>query len=256
MQFNPTSGSQGIVHEIDFLCDSDSTSYPTADKVRRVNAALEELIADIINADGNWQWDDTNHTDRPVATFTLVEGREDYALTTDYLQIEAVEILSSGSPAKFKRIKPLDHAEIPGNLSPEEYFGLKSDGTPATGFPEYWDMEGDTLFLYPAPTSTSVTLASGGRIWTKRTADLFTASDTTQEPGLPSTHHILLAYMAALPYNAIYHPGRVAWLERKIGSADSTHPLYGGMRKSLLEHFAHRLKAEHKIMRLKRIQYI
>jgi len=246
MQFNPSSGSQGIINEIDFLCDSNSTSYPLADKTRRVNAAYEELISLIINADGTYQFDDTNLTDEPVGTFTLVEGQENYSFTTEYLQIEAIEILDTGSPATFIRIKPLDHSEIPNNMSPEQYFGLESDGSPSTGFPQYYDIVGDTIRLYPAPTSTSVTLASGGQIWFKRTADLFTTADTSQEPGLPSTHHILLAYMAALPYNSVYHPRRTPWLERKIES----------MKDSLLKHYAFREKGKRKVMRMKKINYI
>lgn len=244
MQFNPGS-SNGILDEINSICDSDSTSYPTADKTRRVNAAYEELIGDIINADGTWQYDDTNLTDHPIGTGTLVEGQEDYAFATEYLQIEQVEILDNASPAFYRKIKPLDKGEL-GDLSTEEYFGLTTAGNPQIGFPEYFDQVGDTIRLYPAPTATSCTLASGLKIYFKRTADLFTTADTTQSPGLPSTHHILLAYMASVPYCMSYKKDRVAWLEKKIDA----------MKKTLLQHYAHREKAKRKIMRNKEINYI
>lgn len=241
MQLNPGS-SAGLVDEIDTICDTDTSSYPLADKVRRINAAYEELIGDIINADGTYEYDDTNHTDLPRGTGNLVEGQQDYAFASEYLQITQIEI--KGTDGTYRKIKPLDYREL-GDMSPQEYFGMTS-GSPSKGFPEYFDQLGDTIFLYPAPTSTSVTLTAGIRIWFKRTADLFTTSDTTQSPGLPSTHHILLAYMASVPYCAVYHPDRVGWLEKKIGD----------MRRTLLQHYAHREKTKRNIMTPARISYI
>jgi len=236
MQLNPGS-SNGILDEINSLCSTDATSYPTADKVRRVNSAYEELIGDIINADGTWQYDDTNLTDQPIGSGNLVEGQEDYSFASEYLQIEQVEILDSNSPAVYHKIKPLDRSEL-GDMSTEEYFGVTGAGNPQTGFPEYFDQVGDTIRLYPAPTSASVTLTAGIKIYFKRTADLFTTADTTQEPGLPSTHHVLLAYMASVPYCAVYKQNLVPWLEKKIDS----------MKKTLIEHYAHREKAKRKMI--------
>src|SRR3990167_1602228 len=105
---------QGIVEEIDRLCDSDDTSYPRPDKTSRVNNALEKVICCIITADGTWQFDDTNFTDHPRGTGTLVEGQEDYSFASEYLDIEAVEVLDTASPAIYIRLKPLDHDMLRG----------------------------------------------------------------------------------------------------------------------------------------------
>lgn len=230
------------------LCDADTTSYTAPDLLRRVNNAWEELIGDIINADGTWQYDDSNWTDHPVGTGNLVEGQEDYAFASEYLQIEQVEILDANSPAYYRKIKPLDRSEL-GDLSTEEYFGLESNGNPKKGIPEYFDQVGDTIRLYPTPTSTSSTLTNGLKIYFKRTADLFTTAQVTtgtKVPGLPSTHHVLLSYMAAIPYCMSYKKDRVSWLEKKVTE----------MKKTLLEHYAHREKAKRKIMRNKEINFI
>lgn len=224
--YDTSTPSVSIIHHTWDLVDADITSFPLNRAVREINAAYEELISLIINADGTWQFDDTNHTDLPRGTGDLVEGQEAYSFSSEYLQIEAVEILDTNSA--YRRIKPLDHKEL-GGESPHEYFGVSS-GSPTTGFPEYFDQVGDTIMLYPSPTATNVTLTAGIRIWFKRTADLFTISDTTQAPGLPSTHHVLLAYMAALPYAASYKRDRVAWLEKKVDD----------MKKSLLSHYGSR----------------
>lgn len=219
-----------------FLCDANIDSYPLNDATRRINASLEELISEIINADGYFQYDDTNHTDNPVGTGTLVEAQESYSFAAEYLQIE--QILVKDVNGNWVPVPPVDFSQF-GDVAIEEAYT-------ATGFPQAYDINGDTIRFYPAPTATSVTLASGLKIRFKRTADLFTISDTTQEPGLPSTHHVLLAYMGAIPYCQSYKKDRVAWLEKKVDD----------MKKTLLKHFAHRQKDQRKIMTMKKISYI
>ena len=155
---------------------------------------------------------------------------------------------------KWRKIKPLDKGEL-NDLSPDEFFGQESNGDPKKGFPWYFDQVGDSILLYFAPTSTAVTLASGFRVSFKRTADLFITTDTTQEPGLPSSHHSLLAYMASISYCMKYHKDRVPWIERKVGSADSRNPLYGGMKKSLIAHYAIRERAKRKQMTMAPIRF-
>jgi len=52
MQFSDTSTKQGIVEDIDFNCDTDSGTYPTAQKVRNVNSWYDRAITIILGADG------------------------------------------------------------------------------------------------------------------------------------------------------------------------------------------------------------
>ena len=220
-----------------------------------MNNALEKVIGWIITADGTWQFDDTNFTDHPRGTGTLVEGQEDYSFASEYLDIEAVEILNTGSPAMYIRIKPLDHAML-GGMSPEEYFGLTSAGNPQTGWPQYYDKNGDTIRLYPAPTSTLVTLTSGIRVWFKRTASLFTVTTgtgaDTKVPGFASPFHVILAYMGALPYCALYKKDRVAWLMNEIG--DTEPP--SGMKRTIIRFYGLREADTRKVMTMKPIAFI
>jgi len=217
MQFkidaSETAGND-IVSAINDFCDSDAINYPIAGKVRNANIGYETLIGKILEADGDWQWDDTNYTTLPRGTGTLVEGQETYSFASEYLNIQMVEILDVSSPARYRKIDPIDSLDL-GGLSPEEYFGITSGGDAQTGFPRYYDKVGDTIILYPAPTSTAVTLTAGIRVWFQRTADLFTITDTVQEPGIPSPYHVLLAYYASIPYCMKYKKDRVAWLEKK-----------------------------------------
>lgn len=232
MRFYDTSNQHlSLTHEIWSLCDADITSLPLVTVARRVNIANEELVSDIINADGYWDFDDTNHTDLPVGTGTLVEGQTAYTFISEYLTIKELSI--KDLQGRYIKIQPIDRSEIPDGLSIEEYMGTTS------GFPQFYDKLGDTIFLYPAPTASVATLAAGLKIHFHRTIDLFTASDTTQEPSLPSTHHVLLAYMASIPYCASYKKDRVAWLDKRVGE----------MKKTLIKFFSQRSKDERKVMR-------
>ena len=191
------------------LCDADTTSYTAADLLRRVNTGLETLVGKIINADGTWEYDDTNYTDLPVGTGTLVEAQESYSFSSEYLQVQAIKVLDNNS--NWNIVQNIDQFNDISGIAIEEYFS-------ATGLPLYYDILGDTIRLYPAPTSTAVTLAGGLKVHFKRTADLFTSAQVTtgtKEPGLPSPYHVLIAYFASIPYCMKFKKDRVAWLEKK-----------------------------------------
>lgn len=243
MELTGNATSQDLTSEIDLLCDSNSTSYALADKVRRINYSLEELVSEIINADGTWQYDDTNHTDLPVGTGLLVEGQQSYSFAAEYLQIETIEVLNVEG-TRYRRLKAVDINDLHGQ-SIDDYFGVDESGNPTKGYPEWYDISGDTIRLFPAPAAANVTLAAGLKVRFKRTVDLFTTSDTTQEPGLPSTHHVLLAYMAAIPYCMSYKKDRVVMYQNKVNE----------MKATLIKHYAHREKDRKKVIRPKRVSF-
>lgn len=222
------------------LCDADTTSYTAADLLRRVNVGLETLVGRIINADGTWEYDDTNYTDLPVGTGTLVEAQESYSFSSEYLQIQAIKVKDVNG--NWQIVENIDQfSDNLGGVAIEEYFAT-------TGLPQFYDILGDTIRLYPAPTSTAVTLASGLKVHFKRTADLFTSAQVTtgtKEPGLPSPYHVLLSYFAAIPYCVLYKRDRVAWLEKKWDE---------GIRE-VIKHYSHREKDRRKIMTNKEIIY-
>ena len=243
MQLDGHATNQDINTLIDFLCDSDDTAYTVQRKVLNINAFYEELVGDIVSADGTWQFDDTNYTNEPVGVGDLVEGQQRYSVTSEYLEITMVEILSKDGK-RYEKIQPLDYSQL-GDMSPEEYFGTTALNTPTKGVVQYYDKVGDTLFLYNAPAATSHTLTAGIRIWFKRTIDLFTTSDTSQEPGLPSPYHSILAYGAAIPFCVKYHKDRVVLYQNKINE----------MKKALLKFYGRREKDTRKVGSMKPISF-
>ncbi len=234
-----------IIKEMRDLCDADATSYPasllTDIGTIRINEALKTVVNWILGADGTWQFDDSNQTDQPRGKGLLVEGQEAYTFASDYLQIEGMDILDL--EGMYIKIKPLDHSEL--SMSPDEYFGLESDGSPKKGMPEYYDLFTDDSFrLYPAPSATYCTLANGLRVWFKRAPVTFTEAQITtgtKEPGFAINHGIL-AYMAAIPYCMKYHKDRVPLYEKRVG--DYERP--SGLKAEILNHYSHREKEKRK----------
>jgi len=151
MQFNDTTTKLGICQEIDALCDSDTTSYTVAEKTRRVNNSLEQVIGWLINADGAWQWDDTNNTDLPIGTQTLVAAQKTYTFNDKFLQLLEVQVKDVNG--NWIILKPIDQREYSDTEPLDEAF--ETDGLPL-----YYDkVSDDTIKLYPAPSATSCTLA-------------------------------------------------------------------------------------------------
>lgn len=222
MQFNDTSTYLGICQEIDDLCSTDTTSYPVSAKVRRSNTALETLAGYAILSDGTWQFDDRNFTTLPEGTVNLSNGVASYSFSDKFLSIREVLVLDT--TGVYRKVQPIDPS-ILGTQSWEEYFGTQS------GLPLYYDKVEDTIKLAPVPSTSTTTLTAGLKVRFQRTASLFTASDTTKEPGIASQFHYLIPLMAALPYNKTYHPERVPQMERDIASGIVQFQRYYGKRE-------------------------
>lgn len=222
-----------------FLCDADSTSYSAANLLITINQAYEEVISKILNSDGRWQWDDTNRTDLPIGTTTLVNGQQDYSFDTTHLKIIGVSVKDQSGD--WHKLEPID---------PDDMIGDRAEFDPTSGRPERYDKIGNSIFLYPAPDNgVSVTLSAGLKVYFQRTADLYTSAQVTtgtKVPGFASPFHMILAYKAALPYCMNYKPARIPMLQIEIQR----------LEKDLVIFYSKRQKDERQIMRMKKIQYI
>lgn len=197
-----------IVLEIYSLTDSDSTSYPAATMLRRINAGYENIVGKIMCQDGNWEFDDTNYTDFPRGTTTMVAAQHDYSFDVSHLAIESVQV--KDSEGIWHLLTPISRTDFG---MPEEEFE-KTDG-----LPQFYDKDGGSILLYPAPSASDCTLASGLKIHFRRTADIFTSGEVTTRtklPGFASPFHMILAYEASIPYCMTYKKDRVTLYETKL----------------------------------------
>src|SRR3990167_4969323 len=226
MQLTGHSTEQDLTSEIDSLCDSDANSYTLKSKVRRINAAYEDIVAKLIvaSAGGKWHFGDSNYSANPTGLFTLVNSQEAYQLIGDLIGASWTGINTTTPLLNFLGVSVKDNSGIWHVLKPIRLWQdlLSQDLDPAEHFktdgrPEYYELREDFLILYPAPDNgVSVTLSSGLKVFFQRSAELFTTSDTTKQPGFISPYHIILAYKAALPYCAQYNKDRVPFILSEI----------------------------------------
>lgn len=197
-----------IYNEIYALTDTNSTSYPTADILRRVNQKYEEVVGKLIQLDGKWEFDDSNYTDLPVGTATMVNGQQDYSFDVRFLNVIEVEVKDANG--NWHKLTPIDKRTKDEAISQYQI---------TAGMPTEYDKIGDSIFLYPSPATGSVTLTNGLKVHYQRTADVFTSAQVstgTKTPGFPSPWHMILAYGASIPYCMTYKKDRVAAYEAKM----------------------------------------
>lgn len=186
MQFSDTSNLTGLVEDIDFFCNTNSTSYPLKDKARNANRWAYAAVVWILKANRLWEFDDTNQTDLPIATTTLVDSQNDYTLPTNLLKLQRVEVKDASG--NYHKLDPIDKSQIKGSVTEFE----ETDG-----LPRYYDIVGTSIFLYPAPAAASVTTTAGLKIYYSREIDVFASTDTTQEAGFPEPFHRVISLGAA-----------------------------------------------------------
>lgn len=187
MLFNPGNG-QGLVDDVDFMLGTTSSSYPIADKTRNINNRLDEVVSYIMQADGQWQFDDNNYTDLPVGTTDLVNGQDNYEIAaSNFLDILRVEMKQSNGTSLW--LDPIDYNDLRGTAMTEFQ--------KTNGIPQYYDKVGNSLVLYPTP---NYNYTAGLKVYFKRNAKQFTVSDTTAEPGFARQFHRLLSIGASIDY--------------------------------------------------------
>ena len=114
------------------------------------------------------------------------------------------------------------------------------------GMPQKYDKIGNSIFLYPKPSSSYVTLAKGLKAYFQRNVTYFTTTDTTKEPGFAAPFHRILSVGAAYDYClANGMPDKMKSLEKEIAKIES----------GLITFYSQRDRDEKVTMRLKKENY-
>lgn len=181
-----------IIEDIDFICKSNSASFPVADKLRIINKVNYDVTSDILRYQSNWEFDDTNETDYPIATTNLVAGQKDYTLPTTLVKLLRVEVKDAGG--NFQRVNQFDESQVDQALT--SFMGTD-------GLPLYYREIGNSIELYPSPDTASVTLTAGLKCYYQRVIQDFTTADASVEPGFSKQFHAILSYGTAYEYALI-----------------------------------------------------
>lgn len=189
MVFSDTSTNQGVIQEIEsiiFASDYGKISGSTSllqTFTRYCNQALDIIIPQVMEVDGSWKLNESSATDN------LVDNQSTYTIPVTYLKMLGVSIKdSNGDWRKLTQIDPL-------NLYIDRAEFLKTKAMPL-----YYDLSGQSLILYPAPSSAEVTTTSGLKYYYQSTPSYFATSDTTKVSEIPSVFHRLVPLWASYFY--------------------------------------------------------
>jgi len=169
---------------------SETVTLPLFEFFRSANEWTKQTAIWIWQVQGAWKFDDKNYTTYPFATTTLVASQQDYSLPSTALKIERVEVMDSDG--NYQLIEPITKEWIKEQAMSEFYKDA--------GFPKYYSMEGNSIFLYPKPDADDVTLAAGLKIYINRDLNSFSLTDTATQPGFASDFHRIVSVGAALDF--------------------------------------------------------
>lgn len=232
MVFSNTTTRLGLIQECEDLTglgDANiSGNAVMLDRFTRwINESYFKATGLIIQADGRWQWDDSNQTDQPIATADLVNGQRDYTViigspssTQDWLEIDRVEMQDQAGNKIL--LRPFDKQDLRSSI--DQWY--KTDSIPFR-----YDFEGGSLKLYPSPNYAKT---DGLKIWFKRAPLLFADTDTTKKPGFSSLYHRILAYEASMSY----------LLTKDMSRVNNIKVLADEMLVQLTRHYSKRSKFE------------
>jgi hypothetical protein len=170
---------------------TDTTTLPFNQFFRSANIKLRDLAFILWKNSSDWEFDDSNYTDFPIATTDLVASQQDYPLPSTALSIERVEVMDdNGDYVVLKQIDKTDDKVYPHLERYSE-----------EGMPREYDLVGNSLFLFPTPNASDTTLTAGLRLYFSRDIHEFETTDTTEEPGVPKIFHPSIAYGVAYDFS-------------------------------------------------------
>ncbi|HOC98002.1 MAG TPA: hypothetical protein PKK80_03105 [Bacilli bacterium] len=228
--YDTTNPYLSLYHDTLFklgISRSNTTNYPLADFIRSANNWYRRVNSWIWNATGEWEYDDSNYTNLPVATADLetTSGSEqqDYELPSTAQKIDRIEIKDSNGD--WYKLKPINKEEVKSAMS--EFYET-------AGKPVYYDLVGRSIILYPKPSADEVTSTAGIKCYFSRDVDEFTTSDTTQAPGFVENFHEIISIGAAIDYSNTYDQTRLNVLLSNLEKLkEELEQFYGSRHREL-----------------------
>ena len=200
MQYNITasSGAVGLIQDCENLLGMSANDI-AGDSVliKRftgdINAWYRRVNIWIWENSGAWQYDDSNQTDLPIATTSLVANQQDYEMDSEAQAVEGVSVMNKNGD--YERLKQIDKSEVSDDMA--EFYA-------EAGMPIYYDLVGRSIFLYPKPAAADVTTTEGLKLFFARDISEFKYDDTTASPGFMNAFHKILSLGASMDYSRSY----------------------------------------------------
>lgn len=217
------TAAPSIMEAITFRGNVDTTDYPLADRLRNINKWRHNVATWIWQSSSDWEYDDTNYGNLPIATTTIVNNQRDYTLPTNLIKIKRVEVLSLNG--KWVKLKYVDEQMSPNGLDNED-----------AGAPTSYALLGNSIILYPKPNTELITEASGLRVYLSRSINEFTNEDADEDPGFTANFHDIIVLGAVYEWEAA----------RRVGDKNATMAEIMAMKSDLQGQYNKR-NSEHRV---------
>ena len=219
-----------ITNRITFYTSLGDDVYQSSDRLVAINNAYDKLHSIILDSQDEWDFDDSNNIELPIATTDLLADTGLYSIPETLYRLNKVEV-NYGSG--FVKALPLDLNE--NFLSEDEVLERANVSTP------HYRIFGQTIQLYPTPTAE----VSGGiklyydRAITHFTSDEYTAG--TVKPGLDQLWHDYIAIQSSIDGAIKFNLNNLNSLELKLQDMEQRIRKYYGKkttdRKTKLTNF-------------------
>lgn len=202
------------------LVNANTTDYPEADLVIDLNDAQSDIWTRIKEARGVLEYDDTNYTDLPSATFSISASTNKYKITADENSNEVITIHkvvitdSDGEDHDIPRLKV-------GEGNQDALINVESD------FPTGYYEVGATVVFNSTPDGSYTATC-----WFDRAPSYLATGGTTVEPGIPVIYHKLLAEKAALTYAVSKGLNQVGNISRLVEMGEERLDRYESNRRN------------------------
>lgn len=200
LQFNDTTDLQGVIQACEDNCQLEDGGISGDDAelkkfTRYANDAMSKIWMWIFFVHGGWKYDDKNKSDLPSASQDLTSGTASYALPTEALTVEAIEIKDPNG--KFIKLTPTTDEEIRRTGSVGSFMDSQE------GVPQYYTLTGSTVKIFPTPNYTQ---AVGFKVFFDRASVAFDWEDTDLTPGFESEFHDAVPTWASIKWLKINKP--------------------------------------------------
>jgi len=234
MQWNNTATSQGVFQDIDFLCNTNSATFTIADKTRAVNNWQGYIVAEVIDAQDDWDFKGE------IATAALSGNQQEYTFPTaansGILKIKRIEvdIDSEGKYTPAERIDINEYRDVNmGNTAEINKYFVASD-------PKYALFD-NSFFVFPVPEDD---VTDGIKIWYTENVTQFTATaaKNTAEPPFPRPFHRILSLGPTLDFARKNQMDKlISFCERELyGTTSTRQGRVGGLMSKMRKFFSTR----------------
>jgi hypothetical protein len=202
---------------VTFLTGLGTDIYLPADRLISINKYYDQLHSIILESQDEWDFDDSNSVDLPIASTNIVASTGTYALPSTIYRLNKAEV-NYGSG--FVKLNPLDLNET--GMSEDEVLSRASVENP------YYRLFGQTIKLYPTPTANTT---SGLKLYFDREVAEFTSAEVTtgtKKPGLDRLWHDYLSIGASVDAAIKFSLSNLNSLETKLQDMENRIRKYYG----------------------------